>query len=279
MKTETVLYADVLFLIDFSMDFISLYITGKLIHAQLSPLRFSVAAAVAAAVEVVSTAAAIPSPAGAALGVICSVVMAFIAFGRGSVAPFFRRVALLWSSGALLGGIVTAVVSVGDGITIAGGGAHTNPSYYGVMFLGVALALFAVELIGRVSKKRSAQVSVEIFGNKVEFLALADSGNLLIDPFSGAPVIIVSESVLATALTSEEREALVSCSPCRAGERLASRVRLIPAKGIGGDKMLCAFRPDSASVDGRKTSAMIVADETKRGGFGEYDGVAPSALL
>ena len=274
---ETVLYADVLFLIDFSMDFISLYITGKLLHAPMHPLRFAIAAAIGAITSVVSTAYLLPPAAEIMLSIISSAAMAVAAFGRGSIWIILRRIALLWTSGVLLGGMVTAVMSLGSGGEIVGG--HSGGGSTALIFLGVALVLVAVEIIGRVSKKKSARVKVTIFNSSAEFSALADSGNLLVDPFSGTPVIIVSSAALTPILTVSERQALTKGTPDGAGNRLVPRVRLIPSSSVGGEKMLCAFRPDAVQIDGKNVTALVAPDEKERGGFGEYDCIVPSSLV
>lgn len=259
------------------MDFICLYITGKLLHAPMHALRFAAAAAVGALGSVVSTAYMLSSPAETALSILSSAAMAMTAFGCGRVWTVLRRIALLWTSGVLLGGMVTAVMSLGSGVDTddgkSGGGSTA------VIFLAIALVLASAEIIGRVPKKKTATVKITLFDGTTEFSALADSGNLLVDPFSGTPVIIVSSDALAAVLTEPERQALAGGMPDMAGERIISRVRLIPSSSVGGERMLCAFRPDSVQVNGVNTTALVAPDGRERGGFGEYDGVVPSSLV
>ena len=45
---EQVIYADVLFAVNFSMDFLSLYLTGKVFRARMRPVPLTLAAGIGA---------------------------------------------------------------------------------------------------------------------------------------------------------------------------------------------------------------------------------------
>ena len=110
----------------------------------------------------------------------------------------------------------------------------------------------------------------------VSLLCLVDSGNLLKEPISGDPVLIVASSV-APRLPDDVVAYLLNGS----GEppsRIAHRVRIIPAKAVTGVGLLRAIRPDELFVNGEKRRAYISLRDAGKGAFGTYDGVIPSSI-
>ena len=111
----TVLYADVLFLINFSMDFISVYIAAQLLSLRRSALRFSLASLIGALGATAMTALSVAALPQTVLTLVLSVVMTATAYGGArSLGQFLFRTLTLWGGGALLGGCVTAVCSIGE---------------------------------------------------------------------------------------------------------------------------------------------------------------------
>ena len=77
----TVLYADVLFLINFSMDFISVYIAAQLLSLRRSALRFSLASLIGALGATAMTALSVAALPQTVLTLVLSVVMTAAAYG------------------------------------------------------------------------------------------------------------------------------------------------------------------------------------------------------
>ena len=103
-------------------------------------------------------------------------------------------------------------------------------------------------------------------GTTAAFTALCDTGCLLTEPISGMPVIVASEKSLGklTELLRAEDPPL--------------RLRLIPADGICGHRLLRGFIPERVSVGGTEVSAVVAWDGggTDYGGFG---GIVPAKLV
>jgi len=254
-------YADILFLINFSMDCLTLILTGKLTSKKMSRLRTVTAAALG---SLAGTAAmflltGIPF---VLCGLLTAVLMTRTAFGRYRRIPhLLRDSVILWGAGTLLGGVMTSVLSLGEAVYTGGGDER---------FLPVFLVCFAVtslftRLTKHTSAKRSAGISVTACGVTVTFAALCDSGCLLTEPISGTPVIVASERSLgrlAEMLRTED-------TPLR--------LRMIPADGVCGHRLLRGFVPEKVTVDGTEVSAVIAAygGGTDYGGFG---GIVPAKL-
>lgn len=248
---EVTLYADVLFLVNFSMDFISIWAAALLTSSPRGALRMSLAAALGASYGVFSVIAGLEGFFMYLSAAAVSVLMCLIAFGMcGGAVGLIKHSALIWGCGALLGGVMSAVITAFGSTHTAAGNKVGSP-----YALAAAVAAAAVYITIRLmrSKKRggSTEISVEFRGKSIKFTALCDSGNLLSDPISGDPVIPVSADVLRTLTGDTVSRALSECST----DVLISYnipIRIIPHKSAGGTGLSCALIPDRVHIGGKK---------------------------
>lgn len=260
-------YADILFLVHFSMDFLSLCLTGRLTSEKMSRTRTVVSAAVGGFIGTVAM-LFLDGAYFVLCGILTAMLMTRIAFGkracdlRTSALHLIRGCGILWGVGALLGGIMTSILSVGNAVYTGGGDEGFLPIFLICFFLSSAI----VRLAGRTSVKRSAKITVVACGVTVTFSALCDSGCLLTEPISGRAVIIASKNVLGTLYELLFRES----SPLR--------IRMIPADGVCGHCLLRGFLPECVKVDGTEVSAVIACD-TEGGNYGGFDGIVPQNLV
>ena len=270
---EQVLYADILFFINFSMDFITLYLTSRLTSGPPAGVRTAVAAVLGGLYGTMAVVLGIDGVPGVLLSGAVSVGMAAMAFGYGGAKTLFRRAAVFWGIAALLGGVMTALCSFGESITPVG----TSSGGTAILFAGSTLCLLFVRLISRFTKRHTVQVRVSLDGKDASFTALCDSGNLLCEPLSARPVILADRSVMGR---------LIPCGISLSADvpaNLKTRLRVIPAKGIGGGDTLCGIVPDSVWVmpDGKEKRCDAVIAVTDLGStfFGGYPANAPAVLL
>ena len=153
-----------------------------------------------------------------------------------------------------------------------------------VTFILAALIAGAVSIVYAKLKERSAlkrRVVMKISANEKSVFAelMADSGNLLRDPISGKPVIIVSADKLReilpadisdTVKSSEWIYEIAKVSPCG--------FRFVPVRGVMGQGMMPCFCPDKILIDGRQVDALVGA-HSGDGDFGGCDGIVPQILL
>lgn len=256
-------YADILFLINFSMDFLTLCLTGRLTAHRMSRRRLMLAAAFGALAGCTAMFLPLSGIPFVLAGLVAALAVVRIAFGKaGSLRQLVRDTLILWGTGTLLGGILTSVLSLGNAVWQDGG----NGSFAPLVLLGFAAASGFLRLAGHSTEKRSAEVNLTAAGISVSFEALCDSGCLLTEPISGMPVIVVSETVLGTLgeLLSSEEPPL--------------RLRMIPAEGIGGRRLLRGFIPDEVTINGRAISAVIACD-TENGNYSGFRGIVPAKIV
>ena len=129
-------------------------------------------------------------------------------------------------------------------------------------------------------------LEIEERGKTVKLGALVDSGNLLTDPLTARPVILVRKKEILPLIHSRVFSLL---DPARAEEELPlsikRKVRIIPMRGIDGAHTLVGYVPDAILLyppdrDREKYAAhaMIAIYEGKMHDFGGYSAIVPDCL-
>ncbi len=277
---EQIVYVDVLWLIDFSMDLLSLGLAGHLMQRAVKGWRLCGAAAIGGIYAV----AALFLPAAGIFGLLLDLAVAggmvFAAFGRSSPLRFGLTLGSFFLISLLLGGSMTALCNlVASRLGRGSGDAPTGASFLLLAFGGSVITLFGARLRRRAAP-RLVPLELRLGERRVVLTALSDSGNLVRDPISGRAVIFVAErslralcpAHLVTVLLEGRTDGLDALAPSE-----ARRLCLIPAETVQGRMMLVALRPDEVCVSGEAVSALICAAISPM--RGEYTAVVPAETV
>ncbi|MBQ8525010.1 MAG: sigma-E processing peptidase SpoIIGA [Clostridia bacterium] len=262
-----VLYADVLFLIDFSMDVLALWSASRITHSPVRLPRIIASAIFGGIISVVITVVGAGRAVSVFTGAATAFIMSFIAFGKGKPYLVLKRYIVLWICGIILGGIMTALMSAGS-LDIVSGEGNDSGEYILLIPFGAMLLYGLISVITRMPRAESVQLELWYRGKKVSVSAICDTGNLLEDPFSGESVIIVKREEAQALFTAEELDYLSSYSQY-VPETISRRLRLIPSSSLGGESLLKAVRLDRVYVGGKDCSAVItLTDNIHNDSFG-----------
>ncbi len=267
----TVIYADILFLINFSLDFLCLFITGRILNCGGKEKRLLLGSLLGAAYSFVPYFFSLSVFVSLPLHIASAGLITFVSFGKRETKKFI----LLWGtfivSSALLGGLITSIYSL-TGEYHQGPYRETDIMTFCLICVVSALVALAYGLIFR---KRinitSAEIRVHCKGDKFDIRLLADSGNLVTEPFSALPVIIAASSALPYPYDSPESEAF------------PFHLRAIPFKTASGGGCILGFRPDRIEIRllGKKPKIIdaYIGIDTQNKSFSGYDGIIPSSLF
>lgn len=266
---EQIVYADIYFLINFSMDFLCLFLAAKLLATPFSFGRALAAAALGGLYAIGALLWALsPLPAllldMAACTLLCAV--AFLRLGHHKA--FALTVPVFIAVSMVLGGVMTALFHLlnrwqlplsdiaPDGLSV-----WTFALLAGVSGL---ITYLSERFFRRRTAARRASVTVSLFGNRVTLTALCDSGNLLHDPLGGKPCIVTDVDALRPLLPTALADAAAQNAPppVTLPAPLRARLRLIPTHTATGEGLLIALRPDTVTIDtgkGARTVDALVA--------------------
>lgn len=286
-----IVYGDLLFLINFSMDFLCFYFTCLLLHKKLPTLRACISSAAGGAYSVAALFIVLDRPLALAIDVLVMVLMCLAVLLERGLTParFFLACVLYFIVSATLGGVMTALFSffnsagLSDIGNISGGGGGEGIDAWIFALLAVCASVLTL-CGGRVfrSASHTHTVTLEIRGNgrATTLRALVDSGNLACEPISGRSIIFAAVGSCREVVPTELYDAI---SKGAAPESLPAvlGVRLVPSSGIGGRVLLPALRfPELYVRTGRRKKCIdayvaLVPDGT----FCDCDAIISDGLL
>ncbi len=291
---EQTVYADLLFLVNFSMDFLCFYITSAILHKKLSVLRSLLASIGGGVYSVAVLFAHIVPPFGLVLDAAVGALMCAAVFIEKKTKPsrVIMCTAVYIGVSAALGGMMTALFNLLNTLELPLELLETNSEGIPVwLFALLAAVSGAATLAGgrffrEKQSEKSARIEITLEGRTVSLYAVCDNGNLLRDPVSGKCVIIGDLSALRRILPDEIIKAVRENDASYISKlppEYARRVRLIPASSIGGVSMLYAFSADRIKVAGEdgemhETDALFAPSTIGSSAKG-YEALLPPELL
>lgn len=298
MQNDGSVYADVLFLVNFSMDFLCFYVLSVLRSRRLNLLRTGIASAIGGAYSVAAVVLDLPPPLYVVTALAVPVIMCAVGQKKNEngAGELIRTSLGFFGVSLALGGVMTGIFSLINGTKIgkelAGGGADGAEDGLSVwIFALLAASGAAATLIGgrnlRLrSTAKQGKMTLTYRGKTVTVRGMTDTGNLLTDPLSCRAVVICEFEAV--------RE-LFSPELCRfwsgggiAGidglpEETAAELRFIPAESVlGKGSVITAIRPDRAvfeTENGAREADILIAPVAKKLSAGGSRALFPPGLI
>ena len=284
-------YADVLFLINFSMDYLCLYITARVLHRKMTLWRILSASALGGIYSVLSLFIGLPIKAELLIDCLICALICFISFysRTSSLGSHFVTIFLYIGISMMTGGCMTAIFNLLNKLDLPldSVGEDGISTYLFAILAAVAglISLKSGQIISKKGSVRECKLYVTLFGNEFEFLGFSDSGNLVRDPISGRPVIFLDRSEL------EKRCSLSFLDDFAEGkmprEYPASGLRLVSYNTASGSSMAVAARPEKLTLEytdakGKKQNlspdALIAVTKIGKSAQG-YNAIVPSEII
>lgn len=267
-------YGDVLFIIDFSMDFLCLFLAGKLSHEMMKTWRVVLGAVLGGVYGVTSLMYSLPT----AIEVIVEIAAAFavvaVALWRGRAVRLILQTALFYGASVLLGGAMTLIYSkLGKYRTYIDVGGSVKTALGDVPLWVFALAAVAsavmTKLLSMLLKRKNAvrtcRIEMVLDGKRYELSGLVDSGNVCVEPISETPVIFLSSRLGAAV----------------GGAGLDMGVFAVPVSTAAGSGIVFAKKPESLAVKTKRgfeaRRALVAAGE--RDDYDGCDALVPLDLI
>ena len=253
-------YGDLLFLINFSMDFLCFYLSFLLIGERIRALRACIASAIGG---IYSVAALFIDTDGAlalmmdifALLVMCMTV--YCSKGLG-IKRFIKRTALYFIVSSLLGGFMTAVFSILNRMDALGEGGDIEDGidvwvFAILVLISSALTLSGGKIFRHNGSKKTVTVEISDGGKGVALSALVDTGNLAYEPISGKSVVFASVDACRSLFSESDYLSLKNGKEIdQLSFPLAMRIRPIYCCSIGGNKLFPSIRFKSTCLVHKK---------------------------
>ena len=283
-NTGTVaVYADVYFIINMSMDALCLFLSSLILRRKVKIVRLAAASGAGAIFALAMLFVRVGNILSVLLSAASALLICLIAFGT-DARTLFSSCCCFFASSFLLGGAMSAILS-GLELSFSPDQSENSdePARSAARIfaaIGAAMLCAAITYLStKIASKRakSANVDITFDDRSVRFEALVDSGNLLRDPLSLSPVVFTTGENIA-ALLGDMAAYLTPERICDAPDALKARVRFIPCKSEGGQRLVAAFLPDSICVCGQNCRACVALGQSGND-YGGYGGIVPDSIV
>lgn len=281
------LYIDVYFLINFTVDILSAFVSLKLTHTTTTVKRLILLGALGGIFAIADVFAGNNKGLNLIIWLMFSLMLIFLVCKR---AAFVRRVkftVFFYIASFAISGLVNYVYTIFDKYfsealsAIDGGGENRHLLIFSVIIL-LAIGVFRIliMLFSSSMGEKSVRLQINIEENSINVEALIDSGNLVKDPMNMNPVVFIKK---------ETAEKIFPCSVIELSNidsmesSYKKRIRLIPVSKNGATHVMTGVRVDDVYIIGADDSkerieATVVIDK-EEGTFGGYYALAPYAAV
>ena len=284
------IYLDVIFLENIVINYIILYVTGIISKVQIKQNRLFLGALIGAIYSVIYYLFKLKIYSSFIVKIFLSIVIIYVAFNSNNFKDLLKKVLLFYLTSFVFGGAAIAIIYMvnSQNITIQNGvlvGSYTLTT----VLIGIVVAYFAIIFAFKIIKTKiskkdlTCEIEVTLNNKKIRTIALIDTGNMLKEPITNLPVIVMEHTLLYDFFPKEilnnSEEILggdFSKIPENIIEEYSSRLKVIPYSSLGKQNgMLLGVKGENLIVylkeEMRQLDKVIIAiynkSLTKRGEY------------
>ena len=261
----TVVYLDVLFLLNLVVDYLLLLACARITGETFSRLRLGGGATLGAVYAAVIFLPGFSWFSHPACKLCAGVAMVLVSFGASR--RLLRLTLVFFAVSVALGGVILAIQLLGSGgLTLENGVLYTGFDLR-LLLVTVILTYVALSLIFRRAARHGGvqrdlcKAEIYLDGQCISIVVLLDTGNTLTDPVRNQPVMVVEGDLLRHILP----ETIDPGDPTGSLERLedplwCGKFSLLPYRAVGvACGMLLLVRTERVMVNGREWNRLPVA--------------------
>lgn len=287
-----VVYLDILIVLNIFVTFFLILGTRKLLHCRLKRWRMLVGSALGGFFSL-SILLELSPPLQILMKLTMGIILVFVTFfvPKGGRVSFLKSLLVFIGVNFLYGGLMFALWFF---VAPSGMAYKNGVAYFQITALQLTIAtiiaygcvvLFCRWLDRRGCSKNYIDVQIGLDGKEILVRGLVDTGNKLLDVFTGLPVIVCRLDAVSGVLPIALREYIENPLTSGLGRQKQGAViptvkagfRLLPVTVVGAELLLPAFKPEFVRI-GKWEGSAVVAVTVKSFGSNEFDAIVPSAL-
>ena len=257
------IYIDVVFLENLVMNSIILIASGIILKKKLKWIRILLASSLGAIYTIIGYISVLQIYSNLVLKVILSILIIYIAFNPQTVKQLWKDVLIFYLTSFVFGGVAFALIYVvkpqdilmKNGLFLGTYPLKTVLLAAIVAFI-IIIAAFAIVKTKFSKKDMFCDVEVELNNKKIKTRAMIDTGNLLKEPITNTPVIVLEHTLLYECVPKEildNLESILGGELVKISEEIRneyiSRLKLIPFASLGKQNgMLVGIKADSLKI-------------------------------
>ena len=257
------IYIDIIIVENLIMNYIILYATGLISKSKKSYLRMFWASLIGAIYATLEYVLKVNIYSNIILKTILSIIIVYVAFYPQNAKKMCKQLVLFYVTTFTFGGIATYLIYVlkPQNIIIKNG-MYVGTYVLKVIFIGVILAIAFKMAKNKLTKKDMiCKVKIKLNGKEETVEAMVDTGNMLKEPITGTPVVVVERTSLYELLPKEilnNTESILGGDFEKIPEEIKNeyvpKLKLIPFASLGKQNgMLVGIKPEKIEVINEQT--------------------------
>ena len=257
------IYLDVVLLENLCMNYIILFATGYIMKLKIKHWKLILSALLGGIYAAISYLEILPIYSSLPMKILLSALMVYIAFNAKGIKILSKQLILFYLTSFVFGGAAFAFIYIvkPQEILMKNGlflGTYPLKTVILAAVIAFILLLAAFTIVkNKISKKDMfCDVEVELNAKTVETKAMIDTGNLLKEPITNTPVIVMEHTLLYECIPREILDNLENILggdfgkiPEEIKKEYISRLKLIPFSSLGKQNgMLVGIKADALRI-------------------------------
>ena len=257
------IYIDVVLIENILMNYIILFTTGLILKIKIKHLRLILASFIGAIYSIIAYMGILEIYSSIVLKIILSIIIVYIAFNPQNIKKLWKDILIFYMVSFVFGGAAFALIYIvkpqdilmKNGLFLGTYPLKTVLLGAIVAFIIIITAFTVVKT--KISKKDMyCQIKIKINGKYIKAKTMIDTGNMLKEPITNTPVIIVEHTLLYECMPKEILNNLeniiggdFSQVPEDIRKKYISKLKLIPYSSLGKQNgMLIGIKPETVKI-------------------------------
>ena len=204
------IYIDVVLIENLIMNYIILFATGIILKNEINHIRIILASLLGATYSILAYTSALNIYSSLILKIILSVIIVYIAYNPQNVKQLWKDILIFYLTSFVFGGAAFALIYIVKPQDIL----MKNGLFLGTyplktIILGTIIAFIVIITAFKIVKTKITKndmfctVKIKVNKQEIETKAMIDTGNLLKEPITNTPVIVVEHTLLYESVTKE----------------------------------------------------------------------------
>ena len=262
------IYIDIIIVENLIMNYIILYATGLISKSKKSYLRMFLASLIGAIYATLEYVLKVNIYSNIILKTILSIIIVHVAFYPQNAKKMCKQIVLFYVTTFTFGGIATYLIYVlkPQNIIIKNG-MYVGKYVLKVIFIGAIVGTIILAIAFKMTKNKLTKkdlickVKIKLNGKEETVEAMVDTGNMLKEPITGTPVVVVERTSLYELLPKEilnNTESILGGDFEKIPEEIKNeyvpKLKLIPFASLGKQNgMLFGIKPEKIEVINEQT--------------------------
>lgn len=263
------IYIDVVLIENLIMNYIIIYATAIVLKNKKSHLRFFLASLLGAIYTIISYTSALEVYTSIILKILLSIIIVYIAYNPQTMKKMWKDTVIFYLVSFVFGGVAFSLIYiVKPQEVLMKNGLFLGTYPLKTIALGTIVAFILIILTVKIIKTKISKkdmfcdIEIKINEEVIRTKAMVDTGNLLKEPITNTPVIVVEHTLLYNCMPKEilnNTENILGGDiekiPKEIREKYMSKLKVIPFSSLGKQNgMLIGIKPDYIEIKNEENS-------------------------